>query len=137
MDRSTEPRFSLVELVEATGLSDRTIRYYIEQGILMGAKGRGKTSYYTPEHLQRLARVSDLRNRGLSLAEIRESVAPTMPEPQVPGEIWERHLVHPMLELSVRSDAPEEIRLLVRRFEQLAEQWFETLGQDGSGNVDG
>jgi DNA-binding transcriptional MerR regulator len=137
LNTSTEPRFSLGELVEATGLSDRTIRYYIEQGIVMGAKGRGRTSYYTPEHLQRLARVADLRKRGLSLSEIRESVAPALPAPTVPGEIWERHYLHPMLELSLRSDAPEELRMLVRRFEQLAEQWFDTLERGGPGLIEG
>lgn len=128
MDRATEPRFTMAELVEATGLSARTIRYYIEQGIVMRAKGRGRASYYTPEHLERLARVADLRERGLSLEEIREAVAPSVPQPQSPGEVWERRMIHPTLEIMVREDAPEEVRLLVRRFEELADQWFRALG---------
>jgi DNA-binding transcriptional MerR regulator len=132
LDISAEPRFSMSELVEATGLSDRTIRFYIEQGIVMGARGRGRASYYTPDHLERLARVADLRNRGLSLAEIREAVAPAVPATHAPSEVWERLRLHPALEIGVRNDAPEEIRLLVRRFEQLAEQWFDTLGSSDS-----
>lgn len=134
MVQATEPRFTLAELVEATGLSERTIRYYIEQGIVMRAKGRGRSSYYTPEHLERLARVADLRERGLSLAEIKEAVAPSVPQPEEPGEVWERRLLHPTLEIMVREDAPEEVRLLVRRFEQLADEWFSSLGEPGAGS---
>jgi DNA-binding transcriptional MerR regulator len=133
MEPAAQPRFSMSELVEASGLSDRTIRFYIEEGLVQGARGRGRSAYYTPEHVERLMRVADLRNRGLSLAEIREALSPMAPQPQVQAEIWERRLLHPLLEVSVRSDAPEDIRMLVRRFEQLAEQWFDTLGQDRPG----
>jgi DNA-binding transcriptional MerR regulator len=127
MEPATQPRFSMSELVEATGLNDRTIRFYIEEGLVPGAKGRGRSAYYTPEHHERLVRVADLRNHGLSLAEIREALAPAAPELHAPAETWERHMLHPALEVNVRSDAPEDIRMLLRRFEQLAEQWFDTL----------
>lgn len=127
MERQTAPRFSMEELVDASGISDRTIRYYIEQGLLQHARGRGRSSYYTTEHLERLARISDLRDRGLSLAEIQESLSPHQPETTVASEHWERRLLHPTLEISIRQDAPDDVRLLVQRFEQLADQWFTTL----------
>ncbi len=127
LQASNQPRFTLAELVEATGLSDRTIRYYIEQGIVMGARGRGRSSYYTPEHLERLARVADLRSRGLSLDEIRDAISPAVSNSAIPDETWQRHLVHPALEINVRSDAPDEVRLLVQRIEQIADQWFKSL----------
>ena len=122
-----QPRFSMDELVEASGISDRTIRYYIEQGILQHARGRGRSSFYTTEHLERLTRISDLRSRGLSIAEIRESMTPGAVETSTPAEMWERHALHPALELNVRADAPDEIRMLVQRFQQIADQWFTTL----------
>lgn len=126
-----QPRFTMEELVEASGIPDRTIRYYIEQGILQNARGRGRSSYYTTEHLERLTRIADLRARGLSLAEIRESLAPGRPEVESPREIWERHALHPALELHVRADAPEEIRMLVQRYQQIADQWFASLETGG------
>lgn len=129
--RLNEPRFTLEELVEATGISDRTIRYYIEEGLLQHARGRGRSSFYTTEHLERLTRIVDLRDRGLSLSEIRESLTLAVEEPTVPAETWERQLLHPTLEVNVRSDAPDEIRMLVQRFHQIADQWFSTLETGG------
>ncbi len=125
--RQTAPRFSMDELVEASGMTDRTIRYYIEQGLLQNARGRGRSSYYTTEHLERLTRIADLRDRGLSLAEIQESFVPQTVETTVESEIWERQLLHPTLEVSIRGDAPDDVRLLVQRFQQLANQWFAAL----------
>lgn len=132
--RQTAPRFSMEELVDASGISDRTIRYYIEQGLLQNARGRGRSSYYTTEHLERLTRISDLRDRGLSLAEIKESFVPQAPDSNVASEHWERLLLHPALEISVRADAPDDVRMLVQRFQQLADQWFTTLETSGPFN---
>ncbi|MEZ4522315.1 MAG: helix-turn-helix domain-containing protein [Thermomicrobiales bacterium] len=127
----SEPRFSLTELVEASGISERTIRYYIGEGLLQHARGRGRSSYYTTEHLERLTRIADLRERGLSLAEIAESLVPAAQTIQTPTESWQRILLHPTLEMNVRSDAPEDIKLLVQRFQQIADQWFATLETGG------
>ncbi len=128
------PRFTMEELVDASGISDRTIRYYIEQGLLQHARGRGRSSYYTTEHLERLTRITDLRDRGLSLAEIRESFVPQVQESAVPSEHWERLALHPSLEIGIRSDAPDDVRMLVQRFQQLADQWFTTLETGGGFN---
>jgi len=125
--RQNAPRFSMEELVEASGMTDRTIRYYIQQGLLQHAMGRGRSSYYTTEHLERLTRIADLRDRGLSLAEIQESFVPRSVGAAVESEVWERQLLHPALEISVRSDAPDDVRMLVQRFQQLASQWFAAL----------
>lgn len=127
MERQIAPRFTMEELVDASGISDRTIRYYIEQGLLQHARGRGRSSYYTTEHLERLARIANLRDRGLSLAEIQEALSPERFEQMVESEHWERRLLHPTLEINIRQDAPDDVRLLVQRFEQLADQWFSTL----------
>lgn len=115
------------ELVDASGITERTIRYYIEQGLLQHANGRGRSSYYTTEHLERLARIADLRERGLSLTEILEAVA--APRLAVTHELesWNRISLHPALEVHLRTDAPDDVRLLVERFQQLADQWFTTL----------
>ena len=119
------------ELVEASGISDRTIRYYIEQGLLQHAHGRGRSSYYTTEHLERLARITDLRDRGLSLAEILESLQTPESTADAVSETWERYMMHPALELHVRSGASEDVLLLVQRFQQLADQWFAALETEG------
>lgn len=127
MSRPTEPRFSLAELVESTGLSERTIRYYIQQGLVPGARGRGRSSYYTPDHLQQLTRVVDLRDRGLSIDEIREALAAEVGQISRDVETWERVRLHPDLELLIHADAPEAVKVLARQIEQHAARWLGTL----------
>ena len=55
-----EPRFSLAELEESSGLNTRTIRFYIEQGLVPPALGRGRSRYFTPDHLRILAEIAHL-----------------------------------------------------------------------------
>lgn len=129
-----EPRFSLKELIEASGISERNIRYYIQEGLVPRARGRGRSAYYTTEHLERLARVMDLRNRGLSLDEIRETVATPPAATSAPSETWERIILHPQLEIHVASDAPEAVRMLVARFTQVAEEWFGSQPDEPAGD---
>lgn len=134
MSRPTEPRFSLAELVESTGLSERTIRYYIQQGLVPGARGRGRSSFYTPEHLQRLARVVDLRDRGLSIDEIREAVIPDIGQAPRDVETWERVRLHPDLELHILANAPDGVKMLARQIEQHAARWLGTLDSTEPGD---
>ncbi len=54
-------RFSLSELVDASGMPERTVRFYIDQGLIPPALGKGRSRYYTPEHLQLLEQVKTLR----------------------------------------------------------------------------
>lgn len=63
---------SLSELEARLGIKARTIRSYIEKGLLPGPEGAGPKAYYTAEHLERLKAVKFLRDvEGLSLDEIR------------------------------------------------------------------
>ena len=118
------PRFTMSDLVESSGLNERTIRYYISEGLVSPARGRGRSRYYTPQHLEQLERAKALRSRRLSIDEIREQLSSvTTAEPAV-GEHWERVQLHPTLELHLRDDAPEAIRALQRQLIALAREWL-------------
>jgi DNA-binding transcriptional MerR regulator len=60
------------ELAERAGISVRTIRYYIEEGLLPQPSYQGKYSYYTPAYLDRLELIRRLKDSYLPLREIRE-----------------------------------------------------------------
>lgn len=60
------------ELAERAGISVRTIRYYIDEGILPEPKYQGKYSYYTPNFLDRLELIRRLKDSYLPLREIGE-----------------------------------------------------------------
>jgi len=60
------------ELAERAGISVRTIRYYIEEGLLPQPAYQGKYSYYTLNYLDRLELIRRLKDSYLPLREIRE-----------------------------------------------------------------
>lgn len=60
------------DLARATGNTLRTIRFYEEEGLLKPAEvSDGGHRRYTEEELEKLRLISDLRELGLSLGEIR------------------------------------------------------------------
>jgi DNA-binding transcriptional MerR regulator len=65
--------FSLNDLAEATGFEARTIRSYIERGLLPAAEARGRGASYCAEHLSRLRAIQILRRArpNIQLNEIR------------------------------------------------------------------
>src|SRR5437588_7018142 len=69
----SEPSYSLNDLAEAAGIEARTIRSYIERGLLPGADARGRAASYSKEHLSRLQVIKSLRRArpNIALSEIR------------------------------------------------------------------
>lgn len=66
---------TLDELAQRVGISTRTIRFYITQGLLPGPGTRGKSASYGAEHLVRLRLIRLLATRHLPLAEIQALLA--------------------------------------------------------------
>lgn len=124
MDRNDQPRFTVAELEEATGVSARNVRYYIQKGLVSPSAGRGKSAYYTPAHVEQLTLVRDLRARGLSLEEIREAMTPAPAATPDDRESWHRILLRDDLEIHIRSDAPEAVQELTRRFREQFRIWL-------------
>lgn len=119
-----EARFSLTELVDASGVPERQIRQYITEGLVPQALGRGRARYFTPEHLTRLELVKQLRRERLSIDEIRDRLTPDAELPVVDGDTWRRLQLHPDLELHVREDAPESVQALANELLIQARRWF-------------
>lgn len=57
----TETTYKLEELARATGMSARTVRYYVQRGLLPPPAFRGKDSTYAREHLVRLRAIRRLQ----------------------------------------------------------------------------
>lgn len=64
--------FSLDELCSLTDLSKRTVRYYMQIGLLSGPIGETRAAHYLGEHLSTLLRIKSLTESGISLERIRE-----------------------------------------------------------------
>lgn len=66
-------KFSLEELSELTGISRRTIRFYIQKGLMNGPEGEKRGAYYTTEHLEDLLRIKRMTEKHIPLNEIRKA----------------------------------------------------------------
>lgn len=65
----------LGELCEQTGVTVRTVRYYIQQGLLASPGQMGPGAKYTQSHLARLLLIRKLQQEHLPLAEIRRRLS--------------------------------------------------------------
>lgn len=72
---ATNQRLSLAELVDEAGVTVRTVRYYIAEGLLPPPMGTGPSSYYTRDHLDRLQLIGRLKDGYLPLKEIKRRLS--------------------------------------------------------------
>ena len=68
---SDPPLFDLHALSERAGVTPRTVRYYIQQGLLRSPGSPGPGAKYDEGHLDRLRLIRLLQREHLPLAEIR------------------------------------------------------------------
>jgi DNA-binding transcriptional MerR regulator len=99
------------QLSEKTGFPIRTIRYYIQEGLLEPPAGRGRGGFYYDSHLQRLLEIKALQDRGLKLAAIQEMFGKgEAPLPAAERELWIRCPVVPGFEVHVSRELEEKER---------------------------
>lgn len=113
--------FSLNEIATLAELPRRTVRYYIQTGLIDRPHGVGKGAYYTEHHVEQLLLVRKWQLAGLSLQRIgellrQEADGPMPPTPRRPGtvEVWSHLVVADGVEVSVEPGRaelnPEQLR---------------------------
>ena len=78
--------FSLDELAALSDVPRRTIRYYIELGLLEGAEGETRAARYSRRHLETLLKIRRLTAEGIGLAHVKRRL-----EAEVTGEAAPAH----------------------------------------------
>jgi DNA-binding transcriptional MerR regulator len=120
----TSQTFSLEDLATLAAVPKRTVRYYIQLGLLERPVGETRGAHYLPSHLDALLRIRQLTEAGISLDRIREvlrgeppAVPPRARQPgsvEVRSHIW----IAPGVELQVSPEqaqaTPEDIRKLAQ-----------------------
>lgn len=71
---NADDAWTLEKLAERTGVPRRTIRYYIQLGLVPRPHGERRGALYGREHLDRLLEVRRLAQQGFSLSEIAEAL---------------------------------------------------------------
>ena len=69
-----DTRYAIQDLADLADVSRRTVRYYVQEGLLPAPLGVGRGRHYSQAHLQRLLQVKELQAAGRSLDEIRATV---------------------------------------------------------------
>lgn len=102
------------DLADAAGLSRRTVRFYVQQGLLPAPLGVGRGRHYDASHLERLRQIASLQAAGHSLNAIRrilnggaadeataavKASGPAASAPKVAAELWTRVRIGEGLEL--------------------------------------
>ena len=75
---------TLKDLADASGISERTIRFYIVNGLLLGADVAGPQARYPEENLSRLKGISLAQDAGWQLARVREWFERGAPDDESP-----------------------------------------------------
>jgi len=116
-----ENRYTIEKLCELTGYSRRTIRYYVQEGLLAPPAGRGRGGFYFDSQLQKLRQIKALQDEGLKLSEIRKVLASEeKPEPSPLRELWIRYPVAPGIEIHISKHLEEEERKRVAEVVRVA-----------------
>lgn len=70
-----ETTFDIDTLASLTGTSRRTVRYYIQEGLVDRPEGSRKGATYGSRHLEQLLAIRRWKDSGLSLERIRQLLA--------------------------------------------------------------
>jgi len=134
-------KYSLDEICSLSSQTKRTVRYYIQQGLVDRPIGEKRGAHYTEHHLEQLLEVQKWKNAGLSLERIREllvnekSTTPP-PPPRKPGsiEVWSRIQINDGIELNINPEraglTPEQVRALSKQIMLFSNE----MSNQGEGN---
>ncbi len=123
--KEKEELFTLDEISSLVDLPRRTVRYYIQVGLVDRPDGVGRGAHYTTRHLDQLLEIRKWQQAGLSLERIRELLSaggeetlqpPPRPRQKGSVEVWSHVVIDDGIELIIdpkRANlTPEEVREL-------------------------
>ena len=125
--------FSIQEIATLAELPRRTVRYYIQSGLVDRPQGAGKGAYYTDQHLEQLLMIRKWQLAGLSLKRIAELLkqqasGPLPPAPRRTGtvEVWSHLVVAEGVELTLEPGraglSPEQVRIFFQEVTRVYKQ---------------
>lgn len=129
-------KFTIDEICALVEMNKRTVRYYIQKGLVDRPEGVGKGAFYSHAHLEQLLAIRKWKIAGLSLDRIQDILAgekgghedrPVPPPlPRKPGmvEVWSHMHIGDGIELHIEPGraglSPEQVRTLFKKIMNLA-----------------
>src|SRR6266536_2844817 len=99
--------YSLDELCTLSELPRRTVRYYVQLGLVDRPVGETRAAHYTSRQLEQLLQIRKWSQAGVSLERIRELLdgapPPVPPRPRATGtvEVWSHLVVTDGIEITL------------------------------------
>ena len=107
-------QYTIEDLCELTGFSRRTIRYYVQEGLIDPPAGRGRGGFYFDSHLDKLLKIKSLQDRGLRLSAIlpvlKQRDVLESPQEIVARKVWVRYPIADGIEIHISRDLEERER---------------------------
>ncbi len=136
-----EPTYKLEDLAKLAGVSPRTVRYYVQRGLLPAPTFRGKDTAYGDDHLARLQAIRKLQDQYLPLDAIQAELErrgadeilrattprphphpiprPAPPPPLGAAPAWRRYELRDGVEIHLREDVAPTVGNLVNDLAKL------------------
>jgi DNA-binding transcriptional MerR regulator len=142
MHENSQQRHSIEELSTLVEMPLRTVRYYIQLGLVDRPIGEKKAAYYTATHVDQLLTIRKWQKAGVSLDRIREILATPaaglLPPPRPRGagtvEVWSHLVVAEGLEITLEPSraglSSDEVRALFQGIASLYKQIKEGQNHD-------
>ena len=138
----TDARYAIGDLARLAGVSRRTVRYYVQEGLIPAPLGVGRGNHYSREHLDEILRVKAMQEAGRTLDEIRNGPTPgartkrrdreTAAAPE--RTLWRRLSLSPGVEIHIASHVrlPSPSRL--QELTDWCRDHFPTANEEDEGN---
>jgi DNA-binding transcriptional MerR regulator len=131
--------FSLDDVCTLTDFSKRTVRYYMQLGLVDRPIGETRSAHYLQVHIDQLLSIKKLTDAGVSLERIREVLAgeesPVLARKRKPGSIEVKsHLfIAPGIELQISPEeadmSPEQVRALIEELMNVTNKVLKNMGE--------
>lgn len=129
---------NIEQLATLSATPRRTIRFYVQEGLLPPPDGERRSAKYSDAHLERLLTIRRLQQDGLSLEAIRRRLGgdtePDFVPPRMGSiEVWSRIHIRDGVEIHIE---PGRSRLSAEQIRQLAARvrdWMEQTASTDEG----
>jgi DNA-binding transcriptional MerR regulator len=132
-------KFTIDEICALVEMKKRTVRYYIQKGLVNRPEGVGKGAFYHHTHLEQLLAICKWKSAGLSLGRIQDILAgenkgadayrpipPPLPKKSGTVEVWSHLRIGDGIELHIEPRragfSPDKVRTLVKAGMDMAQK---------------
>ena len=140
---SSTPSYPLADLCVLVDLPPRTVRYYVQMGLVDRPQGETRAARYGAAHLEQLLLIKKWTAAGVSLERIRELLhgeqAPVPPRARAIGSVEVRsHLmvadgVDLVIEPGRAGLSPDQVRQFIKG---VMEAFAQVTGEDGASTAE-